>query len=59
MSNKKDIKTIDTVSCKKIFSDCINQAAYGKTRVILTRWGKPIAAIVSMEDFSILEQDKK
>ena len=37
------------------FSDVINRAAYGKERVILTRRGKPFAAVVPMDDIELLE----
>lgn len=37
------------------FSDLVNRAAYGHERVMLTRHGKPIAAIISKEDLEYLE----
>lgn len=36
-------------------SDLINQAAYAKERVVLTRRGKKLAAIVPIEDLDRLE----
>ena len=36
------------------FSDIINRAAYGKERVILTRRGKRVAAVVPIEDLELL-----
>jgi prevent-host-death family protein len=36
-------------------SDLVNLAAYGKERVILTRRGRPLAAIVSVEDVERLD----
>ncbi len=37
-------------------ADALNRAAYGGERIILERRGKPVAAIVSMEDLAVLEQ---
>ncbi len=38
------------------FSDAVNRAAYGRERIILTRRGKPIAAIVPVTDLAQLEE---
>lgn len=38
------------------FSDILNRAAYGGERVIVHRGKKPLAALVPIEDFEILEQ---
>ncbi len=37
-------------------ADALNRAAYGGERVILERRGKPVAALVSMDDLELLEQ---
>ncbi len=37
-------------------ADLVNRVAYGGERVVLTRHGKPLAAIVSADDFAVLEQ---
>jgi prevent-host-death family protein len=37
------------------FSDLVNRAAYRHERVLLTRHGKAIAAIVPAEDLELLE----
>ena len=37
-------------------ADALNRAAYAGERVILERRGKPVAAIVSMDDLELLEQ---
>ena len=47
---------ISTVKARENFSELINQAAYGKQKVILTRRGKALAALVSMEDYQLLQQ---
>ena len=48
--------TVTTGDARKQFSDVINKAAYGKERVILTRRGKPLVAVVPIEDVELLEQ---
>jgi prevent-host-death family protein len=47
--------TITTVSARNEFSDVLNRAAFGKERIILQRRGKPIAAVVPMEDLLLLQ----
>ncbi len=46
---------ITTVEARSQFSEVINRAAFGKERVILTRHGKGIVALVPMEDVQLLE----
>jgi prevent-host-death family protein len=48
-------RTISTVAARQGFSDVLNRAAYGKERVVLSRRGKPVAAVVPIEDISALE----
>jgi prevent-host-death family protein len=38
------------------FAELVNQAVYKRERVRLTRRGKPVAAIISMEDLEFLER---
>jgi len=38
------------------FAELVNRAAYKEERVIITRRGKPIAAIVPIEDVAYLER---
>ena len=51
---------INTVEAKEQFTDLINRVAHNKERIILTRRGKEIAAVVSLEDFKLIltSQDK-
>ena len=37
-------------------ADPINRAAYGGERIVLTRRGKGVAALVSMDDLALLEK---
>ena len=46
---------VSTVQARDEFSEVINRAAYGKERVVLTRRGKDLAAVVPMEDVRLLE----
>ncbi len=47
---------ISTIDAKEEFSELINRVSHNKERIILTRRGKEIAAIVSLEDLLELEQ---
>lgn len=38
--------TFSTVQARDQFSEVLNRAAFGKERVVLTRRGKPLVAIV-------------
>ena len=47
-----------TLSCDEAqaqFDDLLKRAARHKERVVLTRRGKPVAALVPIEDLSLLE----
>jgi prevent-host-death family protein len=54
------ITLMNTVEAKEQFADLINRVAHSKERIILTRRGKEIAAIVPVEDLTAIElsQDK-
>jgi prevent-host-death family protein len=43
---------------KRDISDLVNRVAYGGERIVLTSRGNPKAAIVSIEDYQRLEQEK-
>jgi prevent-host-death family protein len=46
---------ISTVEARKQISEIINRAAFGKERMILTRRGKELVALVPIEDVKLLE----
>jgi len=46
---------MSTVEARENFSEMINQAAYGNERVVLTRRGKPLVAVVSLQELQNLE----
>jgi len=48
--------TITTGKAREQLSNVINRAAFGKERVVLTRRGKEIAAVVPIEDVKLLEE---
>jgi prevent-host-death family protein len=41
---------------RESFAELVNRAAYGHERVLVARRGRPIAAIVSIEDVEFLER---
>ena len=47
---------LEATKAKDTFGDTLNRAAYGKERIILTRRGKPIAALVPLEDIALLDE---
>jgi prevent-host-death family protein len=49
-----------TLDAKEKFTELLNHIAHSKERVILTRRGKELVAIISLEDLQFLEsvQDK-
>lgn len=46
---------MSTVEARENFSEMINQAAYGNQRVVLTRRGKPLVAVVSLQELQHME----
>lgn len=41
---------------REAFADTINRVAYGGERIVLRRRGKPLAAVVPVEDLAFLEE---
>ena len=50
------MNTISTADARKDFADIINQVSYGSEQIILTRRGKEVAAIISVEELKFLQQ---
>ncbi|MGQ0504657.1 MAG: type II toxin-antitoxin system Phd/YefM family antitoxin [Myxococcaceae bacterium] len=46
---------VSTSDAREDFSEVINRAAYGKERVVLTRRGKKLVAVIPVEDLETLE----
>jgi len=47
---------ISTADARKDFADIINQVSYGSEQIVLTRRGKEVAAIVSVEELRLLQK---
>lgn len=47
---------ISTAEAREHFSEIINRAIYAKERILLTRRGKEVAAIIPLEDLKLLEK---
>jgi len=45
-----------TADARNNFSDVVNRAGYGKERVVLTRHGRRVAAVIPIEDLELLER---
>jgi prevent-host-death family protein len=52
------ITIINTTAAKEQFADIINRVTHTKERVILTRRGKEIAAIIPLEDLILLQESE-
>ena len=50
------MSALDASEARDKFADTINRAAYGKERVIVKRRGKPIAAMIPIQDLELLEE---
>ena len=48
--------SMSTGEARDQFSTVINRAAFGKERIVLTRRGKALVAIVPIEDLEILQE---
>jgi prevent-host-death family protein len=49
-------RTVPTTELREHGSEIVNRVAYGNEEVVLTRRGKPIAAIVSLEALEALHR---
>ncbi|HVE44623.1 MAG TPA: type II toxin-antitoxin system prevent-host-death family antitoxin [Gammaproteobacteria bacterium] len=46
--------SVSTIDAKEMLSELVNRVSHHKERVVLTRRGKEIAALISMEDLQLL-----
>ena len=44
-----------TAKARENFSEILNQVAYGKERVVVTRRGKELAVVIPIEDYRLLQ----
>ena len=47
---------ITATEARDAFGETLNRVAYGKERIVLSRRGKPLAALVPLEDLALLEE---
>ena len=52
------ITIINTAEAKEQFSDLVNRVVHSKERIILTRRGKEVAAIIPLEDLKLLQDSQ-
>ena len=49
------MKRLEATEARDRFSKAVSRAAYGSDRIVIQRRGKPVAALVSMDDLRLLE----
>ena len=49
-------KEMTITEARSNFADLVNRATYAKERILINRRGKPVAAIVPIEDMELLEK---
>jgi prevent-host-death family protein len=49
------MNTISTVKAREHFSELVNRTAYGKERIILSRRGRGLLALIPLEDLRLIE----
>lgn len=52
------VTILNTLEAKEQFPDLINRVTHSKERIILTRRGKEIAAIIPIEDLALLQESQ-
>jgi len=50
-----DVKTINSANARKSFSDLLNESGFGGKRIVVTRKGKAVAAMVPIEDLEAIQ----
>lgn len=48
------MESISTAEARQNLAELVNRVAYGKERVVLTRHGKEVAALVPIEDLGLM-----
>jgi prevent-host-death family protein len=49
------VEALEITEVRHNLAEVINQVAYGKERVLITRHGKQLVALVPVEDYQLLE----
>ena len=47
--------TMTSVKAREAFSEVLNRSAFGKERIVFTRRGKGVAALIPLEDLALVE----
>jgi len=47
--------TINAARIRETLGETLNRVGYGHERVIIEKHGRPVAALISMEDFRLLQ----
>jgi prevent-host-death family protein len=50
------MKSIDTTQARQEFAETVNEVAYGRRRIVVSRRGRRVAAIVPVEDLDLIER---
>ncbi|MEM7416633.1 MAG: type II toxin-antitoxin system Phd/YefM family antitoxin [Gemmatimonadota bacterium] len=50
------MRDVTTAEARKNLADLLNRVAYSRERVVVTRHGREIAAIVPVEDLNLLDR---
>ena len=48
--------SVSTVEAREKFSEIVNRAAFGQERIVLTRRGKALVAVVPIEDLRWMQE---
>jgi prevent-host-death family protein len=51
--------TVSVAAAKSRLSELIAKSSYAKERFVITRRNKPVAALVSLEDLKLIEQNEE
>jgi prevent-host-death family protein len=55
MQGSSSVAEVEVTELRASFSDTVNRVAYGKERLVVTRHGKEMVALVPIEDMRLLE----
>jgi prevent-host-death family protein len=53
------LKVISSTDLRTEFRRVLNEVGYGQAQYVVERFGEPIAAIISLEDFRLLQAIKR
>ena len=51
-----NVKKREATQARQEFSDTLNEVAFGHDRIVLSRHGKDVAALVPMSDLELIER---